>query len=268
MEALEGSEELVRVLHVEARAVVPDVEGGGAAVGLPANLDAGIFSLARELPRVAHEVLEHDGQQMRIGLRDEPRLDLHLDLPRRLPAPQLRRHLAGDVAEVRALADQLAPAHPGQAQQVVDELRHAQRARPHPLEVVAAAVVEAGSIVGEHRLAEAVDGPQGGPEVVRYRVREGFQLLVRRRQVAGAGVHATLEVGAGFLEIGVLPLDLVQHLVEGPDQEADLVAAFRRGPHRVVLLRRYGARRVGQPNDGPGDGLRHEPRDAQREPEA
>ena len=62
-------------------------------------------------------------------------------------------------------------------------------------------------------------------------------------------------------------MDLVQHLVEGPDQEADLVAAFRRGPHRVVLLRRYGARRVGQPNDGPGDGLRHEPRDAEREHE-
>ena len=204
---------------------------------------------------------------MGIGLRGEAGLDLHPDLSRRLPPGQLRRHLEGDVAHVGALAHELPPADPGQAQEVVDELRHAQGARAHALEVVASALVELGGVVVEDRLAESIDGPQGSPQVVRHRVRERFQLLVRGREVAGAGLDAPLEVRVGLLEVGVLPLDLVQHLVERRDEEADLVAASRLRPHRVVLLRGDGARGVGQPDDGTGDRPRHETRDPEREQE-
>src|SRR5712692_4614059 len=85
VKALEGSEELVRVCHVEASAVVPDIERGLGPVRTT-DLHVGIRPLAGELPRVTHQVLEDDGQELGIGLRSEALLDVQANMPRGLPS--------------------------------------------------------------------------------------------------------------------------------------------------------------------------------------
>ena len=144
VQALEGAEQLVRVGHVEARAVVARRRTRCPPPFEPAvDLDAGASPLAGELPGVAHQVLEQDGQQLRVGLGAEPGRDVDLDLPVRVGGDRssAATRCASSLTST-GCADQLLAAEPGQPQQVVDELGHPLRGGAHALEVVAAPLVQ------------------------------------------------------------------------------------------------------------------------------
>jgi hypothetical protein len=78
MQALEGLEQPVRVRHVEARAIVPYVEGrlvGRAA----ADFDARVGAPRGELLSVADQVDQHDLEQAPVAPRAQAAGDLDLD---------------------------------------------------------------------------------------------------------------------------------------------------------------------------------------------
>ena len=133
-------------------------------------------------------------------------------------------------------------------------------------------------LVGEgHRIARGVPFP--APDVGQaLRLRQEhlalLQLLLRAPpllqlalQVARAVLHALLQRAAGLLEVGIPLLDAGQHLVEGVDQLADLVAALRSHAHRVVLLARDPAGPLRQPDDRARDDGLHPRREGEREQE-
>ena len=66
VQAVEGVEELVRVVHVEARAVVADEEG--LLLRVPAEVDDGRVYLGGELDGVAEEVFEGDAEELGVGV--------------------------------------------------------------------------------------------------------------------------------------------------------------------------------------------------------
>src|SRR5690606_7558033 len=67
MQALEGAEQLVGVLHIEAGAIVAHEVHLPRAVFHDAYDDAWILLFRRELPRVAEQVFEYDAHELRIG---------------------------------------------------------------------------------------------------------------------------------------------------------------------------------------------------------
>src|SRR5689334_5309570 len=81
MKPLEDSEQLVGVLHVEAHAVVPDVDDVLGARNVDrADLDARPLPRARVLQRVPQEVPEHEEQERRIAANGGQTVEDPLDL--------------------------------------------------------------------------------------------------------------------------------------------------------------------------------------------
>ena len=74
-----------------------------------------------------------------------------------------------------------------EAEQVVDQRRHALGRLAHPPQMLDVFLGEPGRPIFEDHRAEAVDRPQRRTQVVRDRVGEGLELLVRRLQLGGAG---------------------------------------------------------------------------------
>src|SRR5690242_9403345 len=88
VQALERPEELVRISHVEARAVVAYEESRPSLVLQGADLDPRLFLLGGEFPGVSEEVLQDDAQQMRVGVRAHPLPDRNLHRAARIPLLQ------------------------------------------------------------------------------------------------------------------------------------------------------------------------------------
>src|SRR5215204_780205 len=84
-------------------------------------------------------------------------------------------------------------------------------------------------VVFQQYLAEAVDGPQGGAQVVRNRVAEGLQLVVEGLELGGAPPDASLQLFVEPAEIflGALALgDVADHHADDlPTSVADHVRA-------------------------------------------
>jgi len=75
---LKRAEQVARVAHVEAHSVVANEQRGAARP----DLDDRRIGLGRVLPRIAQQVVEHDPEQERIGVRDETVGDPDFDLTR------------------------------------------------------------------------------------------------------------------------------------------------------------------------------------------
>ena len=117
------------------------------------------------------------------------------------------------------------------------------------------------------RLLQVVRGDVG--EVVELPVASApaarCALRARARRDGARRAPATAEpcarppaasrVSLAEQQLGVAAFDLRQHVVECRDEHPDLVFSVWRRPQRVVLTRRYRARRVGQPQQRVG----HEP---------
>src|SRR3954469_315877 len=124
VQALEDDEDPVRVLRLDADAVVRAAEAPRVVVGLGVEADDG-RRLAAELHRVADEVLEDEPQQRPVAAdgRQRPVLDARaglLDGPGQVGAHGVHKRVAVH-RRVRALD---AP-HAGEGEEVVDELLHA-----------------------------------------------------------------------------------------------------------------------------------------------
>src|SRR5207248_11524477 len=72
MQSLEHAEQLIRVLHVEAGAVVPDHEGPAAVRFDRGELDPRLRLFRGVLPAVPQQVIEGHAQQARVASRLKP----------------------------------------------------------------------------------------------------------------------------------------------------------------------------------------------------
>src|SRR5690606_35165976 len=80
------------------------------------------------------------------------------------------------------------------------------RAGTNAVQIMPRSLVEHGGIVLRKRLAEAVDGAEWSPQVVRHRIGEGIELSHRTRQLARAfGEIARQLARALSLRRGVRP---------------------------------------------------------------
>src|SRR5437899_8756035 len=246
MQALEHAEQLVRVLHVEAGAVVPDHEGLPSVRFDGAEFDPRPRLFRGVLPAVAEEIVEGHAQQPCVAPRLQPRGDREFHLPLRGRPSQLGRDVPGHAAQVHDLGPYLRTGDPREFQQVVDQGPHPLAGGAYPVQGLPSRLVQPRGIVFQQYLAESVDAAQRRPQVVRYRVGERVQLVVggeELRRVAPQRLVALLELVGPFLdtplelsgvalqlllalpERAVLVLDTAEHLVEGIGQRAQFVLA-------------------------------------------
>jgi hypothetical protein len=162
VKALEGAEEMLRGLSVEAGAVVTREESALAADVSGADLDARRLVPVRELPGVVDEIGEDAAQAGHVGGGVQVRRDHGLDLAPGLRDAQLLDDRGSEGADVDLCDLQVSARGERERHQMVDEHGHALRRGAHALQMRRVGLVEAlGGIIGDHP-AEAVDGSQGG----------------------------------------------------------------------------------------------------------
>src|SRR5262249_53983716 len=93
VQPLKRREELVRILHVEAGAVVAHEADAAPFRRRRTELDFRTGHLRGELPCVAEEVLEQNAQQPRVALAGHARFDMTFHSPVRMHGLQLEEHL-------------------------------------------------------------------------------------------------------------------------------------------------------------------------------
>ena len=149
---------------------------------------------------------------------------------------------------------QLGAAGARKLEEVVDQLAHRLRRLAHSTEVIAAFLPEDIALLLDKDLAESVDRAKRCPQIVRDRVRERAELLVRR-------VH----LGNAVLELPIQRPDLGEEIVAAQDErdlpgeevhDLEIVLGEERRPRRVD--REHAVPRS-TPGDRRADG-RHEPR--------
>ena len=264
MQALEHTEQLVHVLHVEAGAVVPDHERPPAVRFGRAELDPRPRLLGGVFPAVAQQILERDAQQGRIGASLEPRGDHEFHSPGRIRALQLGDDLPRHAAHVHNLGAHLDASDPCEFQQIVDQGRHALAGGAHAAQRILSRLVQLGGVVFQQYLAEPIDAAQRGAEVVGHRVGERVELLVGGeqlgriasqrlvtfRELVGPRLDALLEVRRVAPQLAILVLDAPEHLVERVGQRAQFVLTQLGRPHGVVLPSGDRRRRFRQGENG------------------
>ncbi len=111
VEPLEDAKQLVRVLHLESRTVVPDKVRQLARAGGTADLDRRLGARARELPGVADEVRQDLPDEGAVGEGRRQGRDRDRDVALRLEAPQVFDHRLRHGGHVDAGLLQVAPPH-------------------------------------------------------------------------------------------------------------------------------------------------------------
>src|SRR5690625_868174 len=109
VEASKVREQLLGMLHVEARTVVPDEEHPFTILLPDAEHHAGVVAQGGVLPGVLQHVLQHDPQQVRVALHPAVAVRLELDGPFGLPFVQLAGELLRYAHEIDAGAVELTP---------------------------------------------------------------------------------------------------------------------------------------------------------------
>ena len=88
---------------------------------------------------------------------------------------------------------QLGTRQAGKSQQIVDQPSHVLSRRAHALQMLHSRFAEARPAILNRRLAEAVDRPQRGAQIMRYRIAEGLQLLIGCGQLIRPRFHPFLQ---------------------------------------------------------------------------
>src|SRR5579859_1851665 len=192
VEALEDAEELRCVGHVEPGAVVADEVHRLAVLLRRAELDARVGPAARELPRVAEEVLEGCAEQGSIAGPREPVADDEFDVAVRLGLAQSLERRPREPGEVHRRAAQVHARETSQREQAVDERRHPLGRLADAVQVKPRGRAELAAVVLEQRAAEAVDRAQGRAQIVGDRVVERLEVAVRRLGGLAGGVRLRL----------------------------------------------------------------------------
>src|SRR5215212_772516 len=190
VQALEGAEELVGIGHVETHSVVSHEVRRCAFELCEAELYACSRLIARELPRVAQEVLQHHPQQPLVAFCHNPILQDKLHLPFGVALFELSGKAPDQGAQVNPLVAHLAARHAGEAQEVFYETCHVFASGLHPTETISAFLIELILVFFKQRLAETVDASERGAQVVGDRITEGLQLLVYRLELCRALLDA------------------------------------------------------------------------------
>ena len=141
--------------------------------------------MRRELPGVPEEVIEHNPQQRRVALGHNALGDPPLHLAVWLGLLELLRDGPGKGGEIHRLAAHLGTRDARQFENVINQVAHALAGATNALEVILTGLIQPIGIVLQHGLAEAIDAPERGAQVVRDRVAERLQLLVRGPQLRG-----------------------------------------------------------------------------------
>ena len=152
----------------------------------------------------------------------DARLNDEGDVASGLPMAQVIGDFPGHTTQVDRLILQVAAAQGREQEDVVDELGHPLAARPDPLQEVPALVVQTTRVAGEQFLAKAVDGPERGTQIVRDRVAERLQFLVRRFQLGRPLADAGLEFRVHPPEF-LLGFLLLRHVLDGQQDHGGVV---------------------------------------------
>src|SRR5208282_5079520 len=126
VQALEHTKELVRVLHVEADAVVSDEHDHVLASAISApDLDLGMRASAGKLDRVGNKIVERELEHRAVAVHAGQRRP---DLPRDVAAVgfplEVAQHLAQHLSEADQRHARLDPTDARERQEVVDQRAH------------------------------------------------------------------------------------------------------------------------------------------------
>src|SRR4051812_18811020 len=89
----------------------------------------------------------------------------------------------GQNSEIETSALRFYPCRSGEAKQVLDEMTHLPRRSFDEIKVLAV-LLERRSCVSLQTIREAKNMPQRGPQIVRHRIAESFELFIGRFQLS------------------------------------------------------------------------------------
>jgi hypothetical protein len=125
MQALKYAEQLVYILHVETRAIVPHEYLDFILVsGHTANLDFGLSPQAREFDRIGNKVDNNQLQHGTVSETDWKRADLPGNVPTLRLLPEFCDHLFNKLLQVHRHLFGLGTSDPGKRQQIVNQVAH------------------------------------------------------------------------------------------------------------------------------------------------
>lgn len=197
VQPLKWLEQLVRIAHVESDALVTDHDLEVAAFTPAADLDADRLAPARELPRVAHQLAQHQLEQALVAPRVQAGLHADVGAALRLGVLQLGADPVGEQAQVHVRRLEFGTRDVGRVVQRAEQPAHARRRGADAAEVVAVGVVQPLRCAIGQQCREAFDRTQRRAQVVRDRVGEQLQLVVggEARGVFGFGTRLEREFG-------------------------------------------------------------------------
>ena len=257
MQPLEDAKELVRVAHVEARAVVAHEPNVALPLLLTTNLDHRGLALARVFEGVRQEVQPHLAEQRRIAQARRQFADAHFDLPSYPLGAEVFEDASHEWIGMHGLFVQRRATEPRKGEQVINEHPHFLRTLPDRLQVAPAFLGQQRRVVIQHRLRKSIHGAQGRTQIVRDRIGERFELLVRGLELCGALDHALLQIPVESLDfpfrllhpahVRIRPAP-AQHAARGILQrkgarEEPAVAAIRRAQWEIHFKRLAGGDR-------------------------
>ena len=218
VEALEGGEKFFGVGHVETHPVVAH-EIDLPAVGLfGAEFDQGKALLPGKLEGVAEEIVESYPHEPRIGEGREAGRDIRLGLISGFLGQDFRDGFAGKDGEVHGHPVHLLPRDPRELEEVLDEFAHMQGGCPDPLKIMDTVPLQGSAVLRGEEFAEAIQGAQGGTEIMGYRIGKGLQFLVGRFQlgspVLDPGFQFLVELPDFLLDFELFLLHRVERLIE------------------------------------------------------
>src|SRR5579863_5067676 len=134
MQTLEDAEELLRIAHVEARAVVAHVVHRLISLTERPELDAGRIPAAAEFKRIGEQIDQYLLNQRRIAPAVGELPDLNHGRRAGARGGEPGEDLQSQRAQRHAQALERRAAHAREMQQVIDELAHASRSGPDSLQ--------------------------------------------------------------------------------------------------------------------------------------
>ena len=193
MQPLEYAEQFVRILHVKAHAVVAHKINGAAVLVGTADLHDRRCPVAGIFNRIGKQIdpdLFHQHGIARAG-RQFAEAEIHLAaLPLRFQFLPGFLHHAG---AIHRLTFERQSAEPREREQIVNQPAHLLAAVADALQITPAFLGQLRAIILEHDAGKPVHGPQRRAQIVRDRIAERLQLLVRRLQLRRALADALLQ---------------------------------------------------------------------------
>ena len=193
LQSAEGAKKRAVFSHVKPHSVVlQGVNLPAVLVHIPAKADLRFRRLGAELPGIANQVFQHLAQKKRVAIGDQVGLNLYQQGPAGFSFPVSRNHFGCHGAQVHAFPGQGVVRGLGHQQHRIYQADHVRDACSDTRHVVRGTLAgrarkvsgRGAKFLGEQG-AEAIDGGKRGAQVVRNRVRKGFEFLVGGEQLGG-----------------------------------------------------------------------------------